>query len=445
MRGYCTPVGKWSCIAVFAIWTVNAGAAAPFLPLYANINDKTPGVPIGTGGAALGEPTNLSNLTTLIAETAPGRNYLQVSNDLSSTVARRTRWQLLGNVNVEQGVLIWSFDFTPSARDSYSFLVREANTSTASFVSINLNSSGNFLASDGNGSIAIAPLTYAANELLHVVMYMDMDAGTSDVLINGDFLYSGRVHGVTGIGVGGLSIGYSSSSSGNAFRLDNVQAIHEQRQPILLNADLEDRPLGMPIGFGGAEVGEPVSSSPQINTLVQSDGNGGRELSYASSDTTTAGSVIWQWLDNIEVLTGQVVIGLDVRFPQRDLYAFYVRESGGSAQSFLSLRTLVSGGLRINDAAGTFDVAEASYVAGQDYRVRMAFDMDNGTYDVLLGDVVLTAGRAHGVTSGRGVGRLLTVVNNGAAINQAVGIDNLRVEASDGIFLLDGLFRNGFE
>lgn len=445
MRDFCTTAATWICTAAFAIGVINPLVAAPFLPLYANMDSKTVGMPIGTGGAALGEPTALAGLTTLVTQTVPGQNRLQVSNDLSSSSARRTRWQLAGNANVNQGVLIWSFDFTPSALDKYSFLVREANTSTAEFVSMSLNAAGNFSALDQHGSIVVAPLTYAANVPMHVVLQFDMDAGTADVLINGSFLYSARLHGVSGIGAGALSIGYSSGSAGKTFVLDNVQAIHEQRHPIALDADLETRPLNMPIGAGGAAVGEPVSVSAGLVTSVQGDGSGGRELSYASSNSTNAQSLVWQWLNSAEFTSGQVVISLDVQFPKRDTYGIFVRESGGSAKSFLTLYTSNDGRVQINGASGNLFVPGFTYVAGREYRVRVAFDMDNATYDLLFDDVVLTAGRAHGVTGTRGVGRLINVIGNGAMINEAVITDNLRVEASDPLEQLSAIFQDGFE
>jgi len=445
MRGFCKRWTQLICAAALALSTLNAVAAEPFLPLYANINSKTVGAPIGIGGAALGEPTTLGNLTTVVTQAAPGRRFVRVSNDLSSTTARRLRWQLLDNVNVTQGVLTWSIDFTPTARDSYSILVREATTSASSFVTLSFTGAGSFGASDQNGVITVAPLTYAANARLHVVLRMDLDAATSDVLINGEVLYAGRAHGVVGVGVGSLWIGYAANSGGNAFALDNVQAIHEQRHPVVLDADLEDRPLNMPIGVGGAALGEPILADVGLATEVVSDGAGGRVLKYASTDTATARGLTWQWLSNIEARTGQVVVGLDVRFPQRDQYIFALRESGSNAHDFLSLRTQDDGGLRVFDNNGNLLAQEASYVGGRTYRLRMAFDMDSGTYDVLFDDVVLVAARAHGITNGRGIGRLLTMVSNGAAINMSVNIDNLQVEVSDALELLSPVFRNGFE
>ena len=63
--------------------------------LYADFDNKVVGQAIADRGPTFGEPINLSNLDTLIVESTLGENHLRVSNDLSSSGARRLNWQMM--------------------------------------------------------------------------------------------------------------------------------------------------------------------------------------------------------------------------------------------------------------------------------------------------------------------------------------------------------------
>ena len=431
-----TQVTPWSGLLV--LWlTLSAGTlwaqecAVGGFPLDIDFNDRTPGQPIGAGGGAVGEPTTLGSLTTLIEEASPGENRLVVSNDLSSTSARRLRWQLPGNAELTEGQVQISFDFQPEATDSYSLLVREANTSGSSFLTLFLIGNGNMSASDGNGPITLDQSTYAA-ELIHVEINYDLEAGTSEVLFNGVALFSDRAFGDFGAdGIGAVLIGFSASSNATPFRLDNLKIESRPALQTVLNANFDNLTPGLPIGTGGEPNGEPFSTTNGIITEVVNIGPGDNALLVESPSTGSAFALVWQFRDDIEIRTGIVEVTMELLFDVRDSYAFGLRESGSSATTFANFRLSATGAGFIADGGGTLPIPGFNYVANQTYKLRFQFDMDNGTYNVFWDDEKIVSDRAHGVVNGRGIGRLITQVSAGATVGGPMRLNNVLVSANE--------------
>ncbi len=414
-------------------------AADPLIPLFADFNDKMPGAAIGIGGAEVGEPVDTAGLTTTVSQVAGGQNVLVVANQMPNTSARRLHWQLLGNAGVGHGKLVFAFTFVPSARDSYSFLVREPNSGAQSFLNIALGANGGITASDQVGQINTPTRTYAANVSQRWVFEFDLDTGTSSVVLNEVALFTQRAHGITAESIGRLFIGYSTFADGSSFRLDDLHAMHEQRGQLLLDADIEGTPLGEPIGTGGAALGEPIEISTRLVTEVGSDGASGRWLRYSSTDSATGNFITWQFRNNREVTSGQLFVSWDMRLPALDGYDYAFREAGGSSQSFPSLRLTSTGQVRLTQSGGSsVVVAGISYVADRTYRVRYAFDFSTRTYDALLDNRVLAASRPFAITTTRGIGRFLTGFLNQSSINQPAILDNLEVR-------IGAQFVDGFE
>jgi hypothetical protein len=412
--------------------------ASPLLPLVANFDDQPPGTPIGVGGASLGEPVDTAGLTATVTQIAPTQNVLSVVNQSDTTSARRLHWQLLDNAGVGRGTLVYAFTFVPGARDGYSFLVREPDGAAQSFLNITLAATGRITADDEAGTISVPTTFYTAGEAQRWVLAFDLEAGTSSVFLNDVALIQDRAHGISGESIGRLYIGYSAFAAGSSFQLDDLHAMHVQRDQLLLNADIEDSPLGAPIGTGGAVLGEPVAISTRLLTEVGSDGADGRWLRYASIDASTANSITWQFSNNTEVTTGRLFVSWDMRLPALDGYAYSFREAGSSAQSFPSLRLGSSGRVDLVESGGVVVATDVSYVANRTYRVRFAFDFSSHTYDALLDNRILTAGRPFGISTSRGIGRFLTTILNLSAINQPVILDNIEVRT-------EASFRDGFE
>jgi len=418
----------WLALGASTLWAQQCDVSE--FPLSVDFNDRTVGQPIGAGGAAAGEPTTLGSLTTLVEEVSPGENLLLVSNDLSSTSARRLRWQLASNAEITEGQARISFDFQPEALDSYSILVREANTSGSSFLTLFLLGNGNMSASDGTGAITLETSTYSA-ELIHVELLFDLDAGTSEARFNGQVLFRDRPYGVVGDGVGALLVGYSASSNANPFRMDNLVIESRPALRTVLDANFDALAVGGPIGTGGAVNGEPFSATNGILTEIVAISGADNGVQIESPSTGSAFALVWQFLDDVEIRSGSVVIEMDVFFSVRDSYAFGLRESGSSGTTFANFRLSATGAGFIADGGGTTPLAGFSYLANQTYELRFEFDMGNGTYDVFWDGEKVVSDREHGVVNGRGVGRLITQVSAGATTGGPMRINNLRVSATE--------------
>ncbi len=408
--------------------------AAPVDLLRADFDSKTIGQVIGTGGAAVGEPFQIVDLDTEIADCATGATpdrCLDVKNDLSSTSARPVRWQLLNNAEITTGVVSISFDFTPTALDLYNFAVRESGGSSKTFLTLSTSTNGAFTANDANGSITLNSFTYSAGQLLKIRFDFDLDAGTSQAWINGTVLFTGRAHGVVGRGVGRLNTGYSSGSAGNRFRLNNLLVQTPQALPIILDANFNNQPAGQMLAAGGAALNQPKTIDSDISAQVTMAGAGNNALNMSLPTAVQAGRTIrWQFLDNIEVLPGAVAFETDVKFVNLNAYLFLVRESSSSASAYAGLIFAPNGQISVIDASGSEFISGASYQAGVRYRLRLTFDQARGVYSALLNDAVLFADRAHNVSTGRGIGALLMGFGSNATAGAAMLIDDLQVGAS---------------
>lgn len=426
---------------VSALLIAKSGVAAEF-PLVARFDDKTPGSTIGIGGAALGEPTELGSLDAVVEEVSPGQNRLAVSNDLSSTAARRLRFQLIDNQEIVTGQARISMDMTPSALDRYSILVREANGSAENFLNLQFNGDGTISGNDQTGTLPLTNNSYTANTPIHIEINVDLDAGTSEVIFNGVTLMTDRQHGVVGRGVGRFSIGYASSSGGNAFTVDNV--IVEARPPAqpVLEADFENQTAGMVIGMGGAIAGEPaVISGSMVTEVIATGGANGNVLDMQSVNLSSTQYLAWQFLGDMEIRSGIVVIEHQLLLDSLDRYTFAVRESGSNATVFASLVLLPNGGASIFDESGNQAIG-INYTTNQTYWLRFEFNMDLGTYSVFWDDALIVVDRAHGVSNGRGIGRYLTAISNPSINGGPMSIDNLLVTATE---IPAELFADGFE
>jgi hypothetical protein len=399
--------------------------------LDADFNSRMPGAVLGAGGAALGEPSDLSALEGEIVESSPGENYLLVKNNTGSTSGRNLRWDLIDDAEITSGVVQFSFDFTPTALDRYSFGIRESGGSAFTFLGVTFSTSGTLSATDAAGVITVTNNTYSANVTMHVVISFDMDAGTSELNVNGNTVFSGRAHGITSRGVGRLLTGYSSGHSAQPFQVDNIRVTSIEPLPLVLDADFDTKTVGQPIGYGGAALGEPTEASPDLTTEVLDVGMGNNILRLNAPVTGSARTLRWQFLGNIEISTGIVAFDLDVGFGVLDSYQILVREVGGSASSFANLRFLPNGAVSLSDAGGNVGIAPFIYAANQVYRVRLIYDMDNATYTAMLNDTVLVENRAHGVSTGRGIGAIATGFMSSTAFGGPMFIDALQVGASD--------------
>lgn len=302
------------------------------------------------------------------------------------------------------------------------------------------NTNGTITAFDKSGYIVAANNSYTAGEMQHIKLVFNMYAGTSEMILNGQTLFENRSHGISDRGIGRLNTGYGSSSNGSTFNLDNLLVTTFDDLPLILDVDLEDKALGQPIGTGGAIIDEPVSIDPKIISEVINAGVGNRALLLEKHLDGVAQTARWEFLNDIEILSGIVSIEMDVEFDSLDGYQITVRENDSSDEHFANLLFFSDGRIVMTDANGTVgDVG--TYVANQLYHIKFNFDLDNGSYTAVIDDEVLVQDRDYGDTNDRGIGPVVTgfIFNTSTCL---FTIDNLQVYSS----LVDELiFKENFE
>ncbi len=157
-------------IAVVMVATL-AHAGGDAIVLDADFDARMPGDVLGVGGAAAGEPVDLSTLDGLILEDTPGDNFLRVSNNTGTSNGRSIRWQLLDSAEITSGMVTISFTFTPSALERYGLGVRESGGSSRVFLSLTFSSGGTFSGTDAAGVIPLTNNTFAADTEMAVVSH----------------------------------------------------------------------------------------------------------------------------------------------------------------------------------------------------------------------------------------------------------------------------------
>lgn len=431
----------WFILVVLSLCSISpvdclAQQATDRYALYTDFDNKVAGDPIDIRGAMFGEPYRLKNLDTKIVQLTPENNVLRVSNDLSSSYSRTLGWHLLGNAEIETGAVEISFDITPSALDNYNVYVRESTGAASSFLSLTLSSNGRLVASDKNGANLSIDDAYTAGETLSFKLSFDMTSRTSDIQLNGQSLNSGRAFGVTDRGIGTLLIGYGSSSNGSSFDLDNIQVVGDLPFLPVLQADFDDKTTSAPIDVGGAEANEPHSMSSHIDTVITETVPGNKLLDISSNDNSSARSLRWQFLNNLEIPSGLVVMDFDLTLQSRDFYRITVREPSGAAQSFMNLTFLPGGALSVSDLAQStpHTLPGTTYNAGQMYEYRIIFDADSGNYDIFRDGAPIVRERNHGI-SAHGIGAIVNAFTHQTQTSAHMQLDNLQVLASDAAFI----------
>lgn len=400
--------------------------------LEADFDDRVPGDPIGTGGAAAGEPLTLGSLSTLVLDLGGGDLALRVDNDLSSTSARRLRWGFLDDQEVTEGTLVIRFTMRPSALDRYSLLIREALGSSRNFMSMSFSETGVISISDAAGVALVASGAYSAQTEHAVELRFDMDLGTYEFALDGSTLLEERSHGIGDRGIGSVLIGYQANSAGSDFVLDDLRVLAPlppSALDVVLEADFDDKPLGQAIGSGGARVGEPVGVDSTLITEVIAATSGGRALELRAASQPFPQSLRWQLLDQIEIGSGLVLFQFELRSSTLDDAALLFRESGGATRNFLDLRLRANGDITASADNVSLGVI-ATYAPGDIQAYEVLFNMDADTVSIARDGAVLLDEHAFG-SGDRGIGSFVIGFDSAASAGGSLTLDSILVRASD--------------
>lgn len=399
--------------------------------LRADFNDKPLNMQIGTGGAAVGEPIDISSSMTAQVKATP---LSTPSLHLSTTGgASRARFQFIDSEEILSGELRISFVIhTPPILDRFTVLVRETNSSSHSAGAIEFSSSGTIRTRDAAPDVVLR--NYSPNEDLRFELIYQLAAGTYDVFINGVQELDDHFHGETDLvkGIGALLFGFPSPGGTQEWVVDDILVV---RGPALLNADFDDKPLNTQIGTGGASVGEPISIAPSVAAKVQGGIFSTPALAVESLSSAGSASAIFQFVNDQEIVDGELRISFRVlTAPIADQMYVRINERDGVSFDFGGLNLAQSGNIRVDDDAGSPIVA--TFTPGDELFFEFRYAMDLGTYDVYLNRVLVLDDRAHGVSAvGRGIGSIALHKSNTTA-SQWV-FDDLNVY-QPGVLFQDG-------
>jgi hypothetical protein len=197
---------------------------------------------------------------------------------------------------------------------------------------------------------------------------------------------------------------------------------------LVLNCNFESHTVGEPVPTGGAANGEPVdlggtgaivAISPAISKAVK----------VTDIWDDSAGYVRFDFINAVEITSGEVTVEAQLCFIGQNNYSFSVREQNGRAENFSDLIFTDGGAVHFQDADSPQTLVW-SYSAGATYNVRYVFDLDTGTYSLEFNGVRLLIDEPCGVTSGRGIGGLYVGFDNDTDTVGAVFIDDIWVEST---------------
>ncbi|MFP4209469.1 MAG: hypothetical protein ACLFSC_12565 [Wenzhouxiangella sp.] len=166
-------------------------AFAPETILLADFNNKPLDQPIGTGGAAAGEPVQLSTLIETRVRAAPaGGRELELSKEPSFGTAN-IRFEFLELEEVTTGQMRFSVALRLGTADQFSrvgLLLRERPGAAQAFLNLNLFSDGDAQISRSGFPVERFENALALSALNLVEILFDLDDKTFSLCLNGEVL-----------------------------------------------------------------------------------------------------------------------------------------------------------------------------------------------------------------------------------------------------------------
>lgn len=196
--------------------------------------------------------------------------------------------------------------------------------------------------------------------------------------------------------------------------------------PVVLTADFDDKAVDQPIGTGGAAVGEPVSVNSTLTAYVRDAPFATPALELQDASTVSAGAVRFEFLDGLEVSNGHLSIEATLQFNEINSFHMGLREQGTASRSFANLTFSIFGTISYSDA-NTGSYTLSTYAPGTPYRVRFDCDLNAGTNDVWLNDVLVLENEPHGITD-RGIGSITFGLGFDPDLTGTMYVDDIHVE-----------------
>lgn len=209
-------------VAVAALALAGTARATPTIVLGADFNDKTVGLPIGTGGAAAGEPVLVNTTISAVVQELPLATPNLKINDSDLLDAGYVRFEFTNQWVITEGVVTISFTWLAQAYEDYVIRVRELRARSRKFLDLSFGSSANIYYTDDDTPAATAIGTYETNHEYAFVLTFDLDAGTYSVTMDGLPLLTDETHGVP-YGIGAVLFGQQADEDDDGeYNLDDL-------------------------------------------------------------------------------------------------------------------------------------------------------------------------------------------------------------------------------
>lgn len=177
---------------------------------------------IGTGGAAFGQPIDLSGMAATVRATPFATPSLELLDD-QGNVGSNVRFAFLDDVEITSGVLDVRMRLQFHMLEFYSVRLREAGSSAVSFLDILFTNSGSIRCSDLDTPSNPIVGSYTAGTPANLRITVDLDAGTYDLSYDSVLLLDDESLGSSPRGIGTLLIGVSNDAGDEgSYAVDDI-------------------------------------------------------------------------------------------------------------------------------------------------------------------------------------------------------------------------------
>jgi hypothetical protein len=196
---------------------------ADFTLLDANFDDKTIDAPIGTGGAVLGEPIDISGpIASTVRDTPFFSNCLEIVKDEDLYSSGALRWGLIGDADVDIGHVWFGTNIWHDVLGDYTIRFNDVGGYSGTFANVYWRLDGSIRCSDSNGYVGVIG-TAVQGTMQTLSIDFDMENDTYTVELDGSPVLVDRAHGVTDMGIGTVWLSMDHTSLLNTeFSIDNM-------------------------------------------------------------------------------------------------------------------------------------------------------------------------------------------------------------------------------
>jgi hypothetical protein len=193
--------------------------------LQADFDDKTIDAPIGTGGAAVGEPDQVFYVTAIVRDTPMVSPSLEIQ-DSDDFYTGWVNFNFLADAEVYAGFVSIAADIWIMSMENFNLGVRESGSAACFFFDLEFHEDGKVKARDSMGFVNLDS-SYPTGRVIPIEIVFDMDADTYDLNYDGSLVLEDRAHGENGgCGVGSVAFGnLDDADYDGTYYVDNIEVV----------------------------------------------------------------------------------------------------------------------------------------------------------------------------------------------------------------------------